>query len=57
MVQQLEGKLAAAAAESKEAAKTMQQLQEDFKASHTDRCAALTSAKIFPRPDQTRTTW
>ena len=39
MVQQLEGKLAAAATESKEAAKTMQQLQEDFKASHTDRCA------------------
>ena len=36
---------------------TMQQLQEDFKASHTDRCAALTSAKTFLRPDQTRTTW
>ena len=43
MVQQLEGKLAAAAAEGKEAAKAMQQLQEDFETSHTAKCAALSS--------------
>lgn len=39
IVQQLEGKLAFAAAESKEDKKVMRQLQEDFEASHTDRSA------------------
>ena len=39
MVQQLEGKLAVAGAESKEAAKAMKQLQEDFEASQSHRSA------------------
>jgi hypothetical protein len=50
MVQQLEGKLAVAAAESRETAKAMQQLQEDFNASHTDRYAGHASAKSILRP-------
>ena len=40
MVQQLEGKLAVASGESKEAAKAMKQLQEELEASHTDRSAS-----------------
>ena len=39
MVQQLEGKLAVASAESKEAAKAKKQLQEELEASHTGRSA------------------
>ena len=41
MVQQLEGKLAVASAESKEASKAMKQLLQDFEASHTDRSASV----------------
>ncbi len=42
MVQQLEGKLTVASAESKEAAKATKQLQEELEASHTDRSACCT---------------
>ena len=43
MVQQLEGKLTVADAHSKEAAKAMKQLQDEFEASHTHRSAFSSS--------------
>ena len=46
MVQQLEGKLAVAGAESREAAKAMKQLQKDFEASQTDRSALPRHARF-----------